>query len=446
MTGTDVPCHDAQPSIAADGSLLLERQGSGRDNAPCWDRLDALQGRFGPGTADHAALFHEIPQPIWFEDWSALKARLEGDHLPDGVDPERHLLDRPDELRALYGLVRIVDMNAAAVAFYLGADRDELMGRLIQDPPTGSLAAAARMIADLLAGARGMDWILDGPEDERGRPRWMRATWYLPPSARDNWSRLVFTVQDVSDQKLAEAELARAKAAADAANRAKGEFLANVSHELRTPLNAIAGFSELLLEEKLGPLGHDAYLDYARYIRDGGEHLLDLINDLLDLSRVEAGVASLKVDTIDVRDIVDGAVRIVQDRARRSGLALDVNMPRYPLEIVADARKLRQIVVNLLSNAVKYTPPGGRVTVDCRRAADSAVELVVRDTGIGISAADLPIAMERFGRIPQRGAAPVDGVGLGLPLTKALVELHGGSFRLDSVPGQGTIATVVLPA
>ena len=417
------------------------------DDGSCWSRLDELQDQIPSGLDawDYRMLFNETPQPLWYEDWSAVRPLASAVAWPPEGDVERHLIANEPLLRELYQRTRIVDMNAAAVAFYHGNSREQILGRLFDETPKGSLEATARILAELLDGKHGGDWVLEGPPDAAGRPRWVRAVWYMPPSARNDWSRLVYSVQDVTQQKLAENALASAKAEADAASRSKSEFLANVSHELRTPLNAIAGFSELLLEEKLGALGHDAYREYARYIRDGGEHLLDLINDLLDLSRIEAGVASLKVDAIDVRDVVEGAVRIIHDKARRSGLDLVVELPAVPLEIVADARKLRQILVNLLSNAVKYTQPGGNVTVSCASLGGSGVSIAVRDSGPGIHADDMGLAMERFGRIDRPGAAAKDGVGLGLPLTKALVELHGGSFRLDSAPGEGTVATVVLP-
>ncbi len=446
MTGARQPWHDAPPAIVESEPDVADERPKDED-AKSWTRLDQLQDQLPTALEawDYRTLFNETPQPLWYEDWSAVKLRSETIDWPVGVDIEQYLLSNDSLLDELYRLTRIVDMNAAAVAFYHARNREEILGRLFDETPKGSREATARILSDLLKGIRGMDWVLEGPPDEYGRERWVRAVWYLPPSARADWSRLVYSVQDVTDQRHAEEALARAKAEADAASRAKSEFLANVSHELRTPLNAIAGFSELLMDEKLGPLGHDAYREYSRYIRDGGEHLLELINDLLDLSRIEAGVTSLKVDAFDVRDVVEGAVRIVQDRARRSGLDLQVELPTAPLAIVADARKLRQILVNLLSNAVKYTQPGGSVTVACQSLDGKGVAIAVRDTGPGIHPDDMPLAMERFGRIERPGMPNNDGVGLGLPLTKALVELHGGSFSLDSRPGEGTVATVVLP-
>jgi signal transduction histidine kinase len=446
MTAARMPCHD-DPSAIVESEPDVSEERFQDGDARSWTRLDELQDQLPTALDawDYRTLFNETPQPLWYEDWSAVKQRAEAIDWPAGVDIEQYLLSNDSLLHELYHLTRIVDMNAAAVAFYRASNREEILGRLFDETPRGSKEATARILSDLLSGICGMDWVLEGPPDENERARWVRAVWYMPPSARADWSRLVYSVQDVTAQKLAEEALARAKAEADAASRAKSEFLANVSHELRTPLNAIAGFSELLMEEKLGGLGHDAYREYARYIRDGGEHLLDLINDLLDLSRIDAGVAALKVDGIDVRDVVEGAVRIVHDKARRSGLHLSVEMPKTPLSIVADARKLRQIVVNLLSNAVKYTQPGGTVTVACESLGKQGVSIAVHDTGPGIDADDMLLAMERFGRIERPGVSPNDGVGLGLPLTKALVELHGGSFHLDSTPGQGTVATVVLP-
>jgi signal transduction histidine kinase len=391
-------------------------------------------------------LMHEIPLPIWIEDWSCVKKRLETLDLPHPEEVEDWLNARPELLLELYHAMPVVDTNAAAVAFYGLRDREQLIDNVMAEPPVGSLEASSHLIGALLSENWGLDWVLKAPTGPDRRERWMRASCYVPPASRDTWDRVVYITQDVTRQRQAEVALARAKSEADAANRSKTEFLANVSHELRTPLNAIAGFSDLLLEEKFGDLGHEAYRDYARVIRDSGEHLLDLINDLLDLSKVESGAASLRLDLVDMHNVVNSALRLVEDRARRDGLKVTVTMPVQSIEITADERKLRQILINLLSNAVKFTPKGGEIKIAGTRNPDGDVLLAVSDTGIGMTDNEAEIALERFGRVESLSRRGIDGAGLGLPLAKALVELHGGTLDLQSRPGEGTTVTVVLPS
>ena len=412
-----------------------------------WRTLDSLQGRLGMLQAadSYHDLLNEIPLPVWIEDWSAVKERLETLELPGVGDVEVWLNAQPNLLLELYHLMPVIDTNAAAVAFYGLRERDELIDNVTAEPPEGSLAACSRLIGALLSGTWGLDWVLRAPVGPNGMERWMRASCYVPPTSRDTWNRIVYITQDVTRQKQAEDALAQAKSEADTANRSKSEFLANVSHELRTPLNAIAGFSDLLLEEKFGDLGHEAYRDYARVIRDSGEHLLDLINDLLDLSRVDGGMASLRLDVVDLHNVITSALRLVEDRARRSGLKVAITMPSPTIEITADERKLRQILINLLGNAVKFTPYGGEIRVTCRKTSDGDVILEVADTGPGMTESEITIALERFGRVENRASRSVDGAGLGLPLTKAMVELHGGTLQLCSKPGEGTTVIVTLP-
>ncbi len=232
---------------------------------------------------------------------------------------------------------------------------------------------------------------------------------------------------------------------ADAANRAKSEFLAAMSHELRTPLNAVIGFSEIMKTEAIGPIGSPQYRDYANDIYDAGSHLLTLINNILDLSKVESGADELREEDIEVAHAVESVLRMVRQRAERSRLQLAVDIPKNPPLLRADPRKVKQILVNLLSNAVKFTP-AGKITVKAWWRADGGYVFQVVDTGIGIALEDIPKALSQFGQVDGKLNRRYHGTGLGLPLTKALVEMHGGSFDLQSEVGVGTTVTVRFPA
>lgn len=240
--------------------------------------------------------------------------------------------------------------------------------------------------------------------------------------------------------------LKSARIAAEAASRAKSEFLATMSHELRTPLTAIIGFSEILHDESFGPLGTPQYRDYAGDILESGTHLLTLINDILDLSKAEAGKLELTETLIDVGGTIETVLRLLSERAHRAGLSLGSALPSYPVIIRADERALKQILLNLLSNAIKFTPSGGSVQVGMEQQADGRLTIFVRDTGIGIAAEDIPKAMTAFGQLDSSLSRQHEGTGLGLPLVRTLTELHGGDFRLDSALGIGTTAFVQLPA
>jgi two-component system cell cycle sensor histidine kinase PleC len=234
------------------------------------------------------------------------------------------------------------------------------------------------------------------------------------------------------------------KVRAEGANQAKSEFLANMSHELRTPLNAINGFSEIMLAEMFGPLGDARYKDYAQDILNSGQHLLALINDILDMSKIEAGKMALSFEQVTVEDLAEEAARLVRTRAEAAGLTLTLELPPLP-EIEADYRAVKQILLNLLSNAVKFTPRGGRVWISAERVEGDIVRIAVRDTGIGIAAEDLERLARPFEQIESQQAKTQQGTGLGLALSKALVEMHGGLLTLESAPGQGTVASFSLP-
>jgi signal transduction histidine kinase len=275
------------------------------------------------------------------------------------------------------------------------------------------------------------------------------ATDFIPKPV--NWLVLNHRVRYILRASRAFEELRRnqdrliaAKEAAEAASRAKSEFLANMSHELRTPLNAIIGFSGMMSDRMFGPL-NEQYLDYANIIGTSGRHLLAIITDILDLAKADADKLFLSEEKVDLDEVVELGSQIVQDMARRAEIDFSTEIANPLPELVGDAAKLTQILVNLLSNAIKFTQPGGRVRLKIERRPHRGITFQVEDTGIGMSAAQIPVALEPFGQIGSSLTRKHDGVGLGLPLTKRLVELHGGTIDIASEPGKGTVASVHLP-
>ncbi len=230
-----------------------------------------------------------------------------------------------------------------------------------------------------------------------------------------------------------------------AADRAKTEFLANMSHELRTPLNAVIGFSQVLEREMFGPLGDPAYREYVADIRHSGEHLLDLISDILDLSKIEAGRTELAEERLDLDEVFESCVRLLAERAQSGGVAVAVEAEPGLPRLYADARMVKQIVLNLAVNAIKFTPAGGSVCIEATMAEDG-LRLSVVDTGIGMSSDDLARALTPFGQVGDPLTRRQDGAGLGLPLVQKLAELHGARFDIESVPGTGTTVSVTFPA
>ncbi len=255
----------------------------------------------------------------------------------------------------------------------------------------------------------------------------------------------IMMLSDATERRRQERALRHAKESAEAANRAKTQFLANMSHELRTPLNAIIGFSEVISNKLFGEL-NDRYTDYATDIVASGRHLLGLINDILDLSKIDLGQATLSEGEVDLTRAVHSCQRLMFERAERGGVHVQVMLPQNLPLLWADETKVKQIVLNLLSNAVKFTERGGRVTISATLLADAGLALSIIDTGIGMRSEDIPKAMLPFGQLESTFERRFEGTGLGLPLVQRLVELHGAEFRLDSHPGKGTKAEVRFPS
>ncbi len=253
------------------------------------------------------------------------------------------------------------------------------------------------------------------------------------------------SVRDITQWRRDRQAMEAALDAAEMANRAKSEFLANMTHELRTPLNAIIGFSEIIATEAMGPMGQPAYREYAHDVHDSGQMLLSLINDILDLSKIQAGKKELSEKLVDVPRLIRSSMRLVAERADKGGVLLETEMEAELPPVRADEVALKQILSNLLSNAVKFTPQGGKVVCGARVEADGGMSLYVRDNGIGMREEDIATAMEPFRQIEGSHSRSAGGVGLGLPLVLALARLHGGDATLESTIDIGTTVTVILP-
>ncbi len=297
-----------------------------------------------------------------------------------------------------------------------------------------SMAVVVAAVTALLLGAGMLSAVIDG---------------YLADRNAREAERLRRYVQELEATQAAleatTASLQSALEAAAASSQAKSQFLATMSHELRTPLNAIIGFSELMREQSLGALGNPRYIEYAGDIHDSGNHLLSLINDVLDFSKAEAGRLELNEEPLDVVATLKDCIRLTTLDAREAGIEVATELPGSLPTVVADARRLKQIVLNLLSNALKFTPSGGRLRISVA-LDEGGLALRFADTGVGMSAEQIPIAMEAFGQVDSRLSRKYQGTGLGLPLSQHLARAHGGALTIDSRPGEGTTVTLHLPA
>jgi PAS domain S-box-containing protein len=265
---------------------------------------------------------------------------------------------------------------------------------------------------------------------------------------RDSHGELLYyegTVEDITARKLAEQELRIAKIQAETASRAKSTFLANMSHELRTPLNAVLGFAEAIMGEVLGPVGNARYAEYAGHIHASGKHLLDVINDILDMTKIESGNMDLRLERVDAANVMQACAQLVLESAQRGEVGFIVKRPQDAIMLRADEKRLKQILLNLLSNAVKFTLPGGKVTFGVELDEKGALLFTVADTGIGMAPQQIARAMEPFQQIDNSMTRRYEGTGLGLPIAKSLSELHCGELLIVSSPGKGTTAQLRLP-
>jgi signal transduction histidine kinase len=360
----------------------------------------------------------------------------------------------------------LADMLEAKGYAAVCVDTPERALAAVREPPGGALPAPVALIDVRLGVASGVDVIprlrAEQPElicvlmtanldSETAIAALRRGAYdYFDKSCEPN---SLFAVLDrcfdrVALQREREAAyeaLRFAKEAAEAANRGKSAFLATMSHELRTPLNAIIGFSEMMLREVLGALGNDQYRAYVADIHESGEHLLQIINDILDLSKAEAGKLELYDEVFDLKDTIRSVRQLINERIRAGELTASVALPESLPLLRADERKTKQVLLNLVSNAVKFTPPGGSIDITGRFDRDSGLTLTVRDSGIGIAPDDLARVLQPFEQVDSTFSRLHQGTGLGLPLVKAIMELHGGDLDLRSEVGVGTRASITFP-
>jgi len=350
----------------------------------------------------------------------------------------------------------IWDWDFAADRVFISNRMRLLLGLKPTDPhPTPDDMAArvwpedrANYRAHIIAHLKGETEYLESEHrliDGNGAYRWVLARGLARWDSSGRVYRMAGSTSDITARKQAEEQLREAKEAAELAYRTKSEFLANMSHELRTPLNAVIGFSDIARKELFGPLGNEAYVGYMNDIHDSGTHLLNLINDILDVSKIESGEAELVEQEVDVAAVVDASVRMVRERAEKAGVEVSVQIPVTLPTVFADDLKLKQIILNLLTNAVKFTPEGGRMEVRAAVEADGGFTIRVSDTGIGIAKSDMQRVLMPFGQASGSQHRATEGTGLGLSLTQALAKLHGGRIEVDSTLGIGTTVSVFLP-
>lgn len=341
------------------------------------------------------------------------------------------------------GTIRSISRPAEAL---FGIDNADVAGK----PFTGLFAIESQRAArDYLNGLseNGVASVLNDGREVIGREAQGRfIPLFMTIGKLPNLGGYCAVLRDITQWKRAEEELTQSRAQAERASSQKTDFLARVSHEIRTPLNAIIGFSELMIDEKFGPIGNDRYRDYLRDINRSGNHVLDLVNDLLDISKIEAGEQEMAYEAVSLNDTLAETVAMMQPQANRERVIIRSSFASRLPEVVADLRSVRQIALNLLSNAVRYTQAGGQVIVSTSYEASGDVVMRVRDTGIGMTTGEIEQALKPFKQINALKRARGDGTGLGLPLTKAMVEANRAKFIISSTPGEGTLVEITFPS
>ena len=445
LAGPDEDAEDGDGTMAlrhADGestSAVRARLQSIR-----WEDGTALMLALTPLNAKPAlSLVETAPAPVETEeralDQATAALRIEVSEL-------RSILETATDGVVVVGQdgdIRSMNRSASALFNY---DEDETRGR-----PFAMLFAheSQKAVLDYLAGlsGHGVASVLNDGREVIGREA---AGGFIPlfmtMGRLSSSAGYCAVIRDITQWKRTEEELRNAKRAAETANAHKSDFLARVSHEIRTPLNAIIGFSDMMATERFGPIGHPRYIEYANDIGRSGRHVLDIVNDLLDISKIEAGEMDLEFTAVGLNETISEAVSLVQPQANGQRVIIRTSLSANVPQIVADLRSIKQIALNILSNAIRFTPAGGQIIVSTAYEANGSVVLRIRDTGVGMTRSELEQAMKPFRQVTTGARKRGDGTGLGLPLTKAMVDANRANFAISSTPNEGTLVEVIFPS
>jgi PAS domain S-box-containing protein len=427
--------------VRADDALVPVRA---RLQSIRWDNASALILALMP--AGSAPSEPQAAAPLAHPSEDGARQAEEVAHLKVEVDELRAILDTATDGVVIIGADGdIRSMNRAASALF-NYDSDETTGK-----PFVMLFAheSQKLVMDYLAGLSGhgvASLLNDGREVIGREASGGFVPLFMTIGHLTSSNGYCAVIRDITQWKRTEEELRSAKRAAETASAHKTEFLAHVSHEIRTPLNAIIGFADMMATERLGQIGHPRYVEYANDIGRSGRHVLDIVNDLLDISKIEAGEMDLDFASVGLNETVSEAVSLVQPQANGQRVIIRTALSQSVPPVVADLRSIKQIVLNILSNAIRFTPSGGQIVVSTAYEANGSVVLRVRDTGIGMTRAELDLAMKPFRQVAGASRKRGDGTGLGLPLTKAMVDANRANFSIHSAPNEGTLVEVTFPS
>ncbi len=442
--------HDLEDKTAQAGGMVVVRADdavlpvTARLQSVRWEKSTALVLALMP-FADPAST-DQAPRHDPEEEAEKARQADERSRLKIEVDELRAILDTATDGVVIIGSDgEIRSMNRAASALF-NYDNDETSGK-----PFVMLFAheSQKSVLDYLAGLSGYgvaSLLNDGREVIGREASGGFVPLFMTIGHLTSSNGYCAVIRDITQWKRTEEELRNAKRAAETASAHKSEFLAHVSHEIRTPLNAIIGFADMMATERLGPVGHPRYIEYANDIGRSGRHVLDIVNDLLDISKIEAGEMDLDFSSVGLNETVAEAVSLVQPQANSQRVIIRTALSQSVPPVVADLRSIKQIVLNILSNAIRFTPSGGQIVVSTAYEANGSVVLRVRDTGIGMTRAELDLAMKPFRQVAGASRKRGDGTGLGLPLTKAMVDANRANFSIHSAPNEGTLVEVMFPS